>query len=389
MNYELIALAVFIALLTVFLIVKRKKLEVQKIVWPLLYFVLYKTKLGLNAMDKISKRKKLMKAFGVAGVWVGFVGMGFISFMLIWNIIHILTTPAVDSGVGIVLPIPGVKGIFYVPFFYWIISILVVASVHEFSHGMIARFNKVKIKSSGFAFLGVLLPIIPAAFVEPDEKDLKKKKSMKQLQVFAAGPLSNIILGFIFLGIFVLLAPPIAGQFDVGVNITGIEEDGAISNTSIAVGEKIVSINNQSIIIIEDFITELNEKKPGDQINMETDKSNYSITLGANPDNPESPYLGIDLAKYEAVKPEVAEKFGTFIPGAELWIVKLIWWLYLLNFGIGIFNLVPVGPIDGGRMVYVSLREKYKKDKALKIAGWISLVFLALIVLNVLIGFFV
>ena len=81
----------------------------------------------------------------------------------------LFTKPAASSGVGLVLPFKA-KGVFYVPFFYWIISIFVIAVVHEFSHGLIARANNIKVKSSGFAFLALLVPIIPAAFVEPDEK---------------------------------------------------------------------------------------------------------------------------------------------------------------------------------------------------------------------------
>lgn len=389
MNYELIALAVFVALLTLFLVLKRKKLEIQKIVWPLLYFVLYRTKLGLKAMDKIAKHRRLMKVFAVAGVVVGFVGIFSISGLLIWNLIKMILEPAVASGVSVVLPIKGVKGVFYVPFFYWIISILVIASVHEFSHGMIARFNKIKIKSSGFAFLGLLFPIIPAAFVEPDEKELGKKKLMQKLEVFAAGPFSNIVSGFIFLGIFLLIAPPlVTSMWDFhGMNITDINNKSALIGTNITVGDTILKIDSKNVTLIDQFIEEMDAKKPGQPIILETDKGNYNLTLKEHPDNQTKAYLGVNVEQNRFIKPTVIARFGNFLPNAAMWIMGLIWWLYLLHLGIGLFNLVPAGPIDGGQMVRAVMFKKFKKDKAAKICRWISIFFLLIIVLNVLAGF--
>ena len=59
------------------------------------------------------------------------------------------------------------------------------------------RFN-IKIKSSGFAFFGIFLPLIPAAFVEPDEKQLKKSKFFEKVSLLGAGSTSNFIFGIIF-----------------------------------------------------------------------------------------------------------------------------------------------------------------------------------------------
>jgi membrane-associated protease RseP (regulator of RpoE activity) len=388
MNYELIALVVFVLLMTAFLVARRKRVEIQKIVPYVFYFVLYKTKIGLKLMDKVSRKEKFMRVFAIVSIIVGFAGMVLICVLLVHNLYKIAFFPAAVSGVGIVLPIKA-KGVFYVPFFYWIISILVVASVHEFSHGMIARLNKVRIKSSGFAFLALFLPIIPAAFVEPDEKELKKKKTKQQLEVFAAGPFSNIVLGFIFLGLFLLIAPPVvesALNFN-GANITGISNSSVLLGTNISVGESIKRIDNTNITFVDDFTGIMQNKTPGQPIIIETDRANYSAVLGHSPKNNSTAYLGVSVAQNKDLKPEVAKKFGSFLPNTVIWILGLFWWLYLLNLGIGIFNLVPVGPIDGGRMVYVSLLKRYREERAKRIANWISIVFLMIIVLNVVAGF--
>ena len=390
MNYEIVALAVFILLITLFLVLKRKNVELQKVIFPVLYFVLYKTKIGLHAMDRFSKNKKFVKVFNLLSVIIGFAGMGLICVLLVYNLYKIAFIPEAISGVGLVLPIKA-KGVFYVPFFYWIISILVVASVHEFSHGMIARFHKVKIKSSGFAFLALLLPIIPAAFVEPDENGLKKKKTRQQLQVFAAGPFSNIVIGAAFLGLFLLLAPPLVNSaldFN-GANITEISNDSVISGMNISAGDTISRIDGMNISYVDDFVAAMQNRTPGEEIDIGTNRGNYSVVLGKNPKNDSKAYLGVAVGQNRDIKPKVKEKFGSFAPNAAMWIIGLFWWLYLLNVGIGIFNLVPVGPIDGGRMVYVSLLKRYREKRAKRIANWISIIFLLVIVLNVVGGFVV
>src|SRR3989338_5161207 len=390
MSIELISLIVFVVILTLFIIFKRKKIEIQKVLFPALYFILYKTKIGLKSMDSLSRKERLVRIFNFASVFIGFLGMATICIMLVYNLYNIAFFPEAVSGVGLVLPVK-VKGAFFVPFFYWIISILVIASIHEFCHGWIARYHKVKIKSSGFAFLAIFLPIIPAAFVEPDEKELAKKKPKAQMQVFAAGPFSNIVLGFVILGIFALVAMPIVdGVMNFGgANISSIANDSVLVSSGISANDSIIGIDGKNITYVSDFTDFMQNKSPGDEILLKTDKGDYPVALGQNPKNSSKAYLGVTVEQNKNIKPDVISKYGSFIPSALIWILGLLYWLYLLNLGIGIFNLVPVGPIDGGRMLLIGLEKYFKKDKAKKIMGSVSLFFLLMIILNVLAGFLV
>ncbi len=387
MSTELIALIVFILLMSVFLIVKRKNVEIQKIIFPLFYFILYKTKIGIGLMEKIAlKYRKTIEYVSYAGIIVGFIGMAAISFLLCSNLYKAIITPSAMPAVGLVLPIK-VKGTFFVPFFYWIISILVIATVHEFSHGIVARKIGLKIKSSGFAFLAILLPVIPAAFVEPDEKKLKTKSCRQQLAVFAAGPFSNLILGGIILGIFLLAAPPIVERiYDFqGVQVLDVTNASPAFNAGVSINETITGVDGKNVTYTEDFINLMSNKSAGDKILLKTDKKDYEIALGKNPKNNQS-YLGVSLSQKAEFNKNLVKKIGTFIPSAAIWIIGLLYWLYLLNLGIGIFNLVPVGPIDGGRMLQLVFRKILKKkgDKYFKA---ISMIMLIVIVANLLIGF--
>ncbi len=376
-----------------FLYANRKKIVIQKILFPFLYFSMYKTKLGLNLMDKMAKKHpKFLKYLAYAGIIIGFLGMALISFFLIQNVYKIITATTAVAGVALVLPLK-VKGSFYVPFFYWIISIFLIALVHEFSHGVVARAYKLKIKSSGLAFLNVIVPIIPAAFVEPDEKELRKRPKMQQLSVFAAGPFSNIIFAFVVLALMGLVIAPVSNAiFNYnGILVTGFtpgNETFPAENAGIKENELIIGIDSMPITTVENFTEIMQTKIPGEPVVITTNITNYNIILAESPENKSRGYLGVYLTQNQEIKENILQKYGKILPDIFIWFVGLFYWLYVLNLGIGLFNLAPLGPIDGGRMLQLLMHKLFKKRKGDKVWKAISYIFLGLIIINILFAFF-
>src|SRR3989344_3695086 len=205
MNIDLISALIFYALLVLFFLVKRKKFDVQGKI-----FVLYKTKIGLNLMDRLAKKiPRLLKVVSFIGIIVGFLGMIVILGFLVYGTYQLFTVPDAKPVLAPVFPGIHIPGAPVLSFWHWIIALFVVAGIHEFSHGVISRVYGIDIKSSGFAFLGPIL----AAFVEPDEETLKKKKRIQQLSVFAAGPFSNILLGVVLLFLVPLVFNPLINNY--------------------------------------------------------------------------------------------------------------------------------------------------------------------------------
>ena len=68
-----------------------------------------------------------------------------------------------------------------------------------------------------------------------------------------------------------------------------------------------------------------------------------------------------------------------------LWLVELFFWLYVISFGIGLFNLLPLGPLDGGRMFMIVIKNYIKQENIgniiIKTMTWFCLV---LIFINLL-----
>ena len=60
-------------------------------------------------------------------------------------------------------------------------------------------------------------------------------------------------------------------------------------------------------------------------------------------------------------------------------------WLWIISFGVGLFNLLPLGPVDGGKMLMVGLSYFTKDENKIKTFWkYISFFVLGLIVINLL-----
>ena len=344
---------------------------------------LYKTKFGLKFMDKLPRlAPKLFHVLGWLGLLLGYAGMIFIFLVLIKETFTFLITPGAVPPLAPVLPGVQIPGAPKLSFWHWIISIFIVAVVHEFSHGIFARLYKIKIKSSGFAIFGPIL----GAFVEPDEKQLKKAKKHKQLAVFAAGPFANLIFGIFFLLILnFFISPMLPGYFQpAGLEVNAIQEGFPMDLSGIEIPFIIHEINGMSTENFTSFLLTIAEVKPNDKLLLKTDKGNYEIIAAENPLNKSMGYLGISDYKTNL---EVKEKYAAYgkLPFALIWIEILLLWLFLINLGVGLFNLLPLGPLDGGRIFFVSALALTKSEKkATWLLGLVSIICLILIVINLL-----
>jgi len=373
---DLTALIIFIIIIVIFFIKKRSRFEIQGKV-----IALYKTKIGLKKMDILSRLPtKFLTTLSVISISLGFAGMFIICYLLIKETAKLFFVPGTAVSIAPVLPYAPIPGLPSITFFHWIISIFVVAVIHEFSHGVFARFNKIRIKSSGFAFFGPIL----AAFVEPDEKQLNKQSRLAQLSVFSAGPFSNIVTGFIFILIAsFLVTPALASSFDVeGIKIVDLEENYPALEAGLEKEDIILSVNSIPIESSEDLTNVMKEIKPGETIIVETKRGEFSVQTTSALEDQEIAVIGI------SVTPELQNnKTGLLRYGAYFlfWFSKLLNWIIILSLGIGLANLLPIGPVDGGRMLYTFLGSFIKRPKITKrIWNFVSYFVLLLIIVNIL-----
>ncbi len=283
--YDITFLIAFGLFVIIFLYRRRKNLQREGILY------LYRTKLGVRFIDYIGKKyKRTLKVLGYFVIVLGYVMMVVMLYLLGQLVYYFLKYPSVVRAIKIppIMPLipylPSIFNISFLPpfyFTYWIIAIAIIAISHEFAHGIFARFIKVKVKSTGFGFLGPFL----AAFVEPDEKQMNKKSVSSQLSVLSAGSSANFIMTIIFFIImylfFALTFVQAGATFDTyaatAINVTSITSLG---------GYAIGSANLEKISnLIENEELEESFKIPLDGenlslIELRTGEEKYFIDIG-------------------------------------------------------------------------------------------------------------
>ena len=384
---EGILIALFLAITTFFVYKYRARLTIIKppVVFPFLYAALYKSRRGINEMDRVARRfPRLLRYAGYLGILVGFLGMAVVTFSVIQSFLNLFLRPEQAAGVAPVLPLKA-KGVFFILFFYWIISIFILAVVHEFSHGVIARLYRIPLKATGFGFLGIIFPAIPFAFVEPHETAMARRNLRQQFSMLAAGAFSNIVVGFLFFGLFLLTAPLASNAFLEfnGVGITGfVNETSPLKVAGASVGEVIIGVNDAPIYHYDNFTKFLEKTQPGQKVKIKTNASEYLVVLASNPDKPDRGYLGVLAEPNAEVKENAKKLLGGALAPMVFWLLGLLATLYLLNIGIGLFNLIPIlTPIqaDGGRMLRLAAERFLGKKTGEQLWKFVSLIILAMV----------
>jgi Zn-dependent protease len=377
MNYDLLFLVIFYLILLIIFKVFRNKFEIQYKV-----FALYKTQWGIKLMDKIAKKfPNLLYFIGYVSVFIGFVGMIVTLGFIFYATYKFLFVPNAEAALAPLLPgIVVNESLPVLSFWHWILAILIVAAIHEFSHGVFARLSNIKIKSSGFAFIGPLL----AAFVEPDEKQMKKKSIKEQLFVYSAGPFSNIILGIVaFFALFLIFVPLTQSMTEItGLQIMQIDSNLPINKSGLTNGLIIEEIDGLKINNVDSVTNALAEKKAGDVVKVIANNSSYDVILSQHPKDSRKVMLGITMSGLNVELKESLQNYSWLYKTLQ-WLSLLVFWIVNISIGVGLFNLLPLGPVDGGRMFHAAMIGITKNEKkAIRILSVISFIIFAMILIN-------
>lgn len=310
------------------------------------------------------------------GIVVAFGAMIFITWTLVSTLPTVFDTPSVS------IIIPGVEmpgSSIYIPFVYGLIALATVLVVHEFSHGIQSVGEKISIKSIGL----LLFAIIPGAFVEPDEEELKSAKRSSRLRVYAAGSVANITLALIAMLLLSLISMGIPAFFDEnGIEIDRIVSDSP-SDGILKEGMIIESINNEKVNDSESYVNIVGSFHPGDNVSVQTDQGTYNVVLDKNPNNESVGFFGIQASKHFEM---INDSLGP-IPWVLFELLELFQWVAMLNLGIGLFNLLPLKPLDGGYMLEILLSYKLSEEHYKPIVNALSVVMAMIIVFSLVAGF--
>ena len=377
----------FYLVLAIIIFINRKKFQVES-----KFILLYRTKYGINLINKFAdKYKEFVKVVGYSAIGLGFIGMLTIAGFFVKGIYDLLFVPSAPPTMSLVIPgiqIPGSP--IFIPFWYGIIALFIVVLFHEFGHGVVSRAHGIPVKSTGIVFFGPLI----GAFVEPDEKKLVKQPSPVQVSMFAAGPFFNAILvGIIFLITSFIFYPIIMSMAEpTGITFNEIQENYSAEQYGLKADIAYMRINNFNITNYNDFSYVISSSRPGDNLTFYSNDSNTTVTVGSHPDDNSRPYLGVfgPSIKYELKEntPKNRAIYSALLlfsnPFATTFLdYALLEWILILSLGIGLANLLPLGPVDGGRMLHTTLVDINGKEKGTKL--WLRISLITFIVLIILI----
>ncbi len=387
----------FVVALIAIILIDRKNITRDSIL------ILRKTKRGKKFLSMLGKRfPRGLKFIGMAGVFVTFAASVYSFYFLLNVVVSALIVRKAIGSLSLVLPSPTpnavmLPGVFGIPFWHMIISLAILVVVHEGSHGLMAVRERVPIKSLGWG----LLLVIPLAFVEPNEKVMEKRGDWPQLRIFAAGSFANfIVAGFVLLISFPLLL----GLFTpAGVGFIGYDKGYPAEHINLT--GVITEINGQDVKTTGDLASIMKTVHPGEVIKIVTKDRNgegnivtktYELTTAERLDDKGKPtgeaYMGIkgvldgnDLSRFFLpavlfINPDF-DLFFSVNAGLEAYyggikfLLQLLSFLFIINFGVGLVNMLPVKPLDGGKMWEIIFKRVFPKrsGEITRTVGYITL----------------
>ncbi|WP_048151013.1 site-2 protease family protein [Methanolacinia paynteri] len=343
---------------------------------------------NVRFLDWFRNYSGFFRIYGTIGAVVVAVVSVFFSVLMIFSFLFYLRETPPNTEIfhaTNLLAIPGVND--FIPLTFAVIFGLVFAmAIHELGHGILARVEDMRVKSTGLLFF--IIPI--GAFVEPDEEDVEKARGMPKIRMYGAGITNNLVVSLICLvllaGLVGMLTPSDSAY------IYGVHTGYPAYNASIPPDSLILAIDGETVSSYMDVSRVLNGTSPGDTISMTVlnsgEESLYNITLSEWPEGSgakDSGFMGISYYNNQVI----TDTFGTYTlsplgpmflsyipinvfmgddtsglgfllidrPYQVAWnepfpgyfqVIQVVFWLFWWNFVLGTFNALPLVPLDGG-----------------------------------------
>jgi membrane-associated protease RseP (regulator of RpoE activity) len=314
---------------------------------------------------------------------------------------------------------------------YGLIALIITLVIHEAGHGIVARVFNIRVESTGILlFLGI--PI--GAFVNIEQQELVRASFKQKSSILTAGALNNMIMAAISLialyFVISTLAPlPTSGEPRFGVVVTDINDGSLAAKVGLTKGSIIQTIAGQNVRSVEDLGNLLrsnlghrieitwHDKTGGNKANsidlppfVQANKGimgiyirdvapdpsvvlqRYKNAFTSNPIallTPPTLGQGMYAVPYSDL---MASKYESNIIGPSFPIIaNILFWIWFINFNVGIFNALPISFLDGGSW-YSSLIESKTKSKTTVVknaALLLSLVMIVIVIMSITLPYFI
>jgi membrane-associated protease RseP (regulator of RpoE activity) len=351
--------------------------------------LMIKTRRGRSALDRWGRFVRFWTVLGDVGISLAVIAMGaIVALLLLGAALSFRISPANAPSPQEALGLPGINPI--IPVGYGIVALAIGVVLHELFHGIIARSQKIGVKS-----LGVLWCVVPVgAFVEQDDAEMTAAPRRKRDRVAAAGVLANFLLTVVFFFALSALVASSVQPAAAGVAVAQVESGMPAAAANLTAGDIITSVNGTSTPTVSAFESALALTVPNQTIALSYyahsngSTVTTSVKLAADPYVNGRGFLGVEilgltpaglkqtlvwplaspaggatgvldwitlpLAGLQPVAGTTSDYFHLTGPLAAqgsgpFWIeANLLYWLAWMNFLLGLSNALPLVPLDGG-----------------------------------------
>ena len=336
----------------------------------------------------------------------------------------------------------------------------VLITIHEFGHFIVARICRVKInefsigmgpkifsrtaKKSGIVYSFRALPVGGYVSMEGEseksdnENSFYKKPAWQRLLISVAGPIMNILLGFLMTVVLVLTSLDANGDIVMlSTTVGGFQDEAVSDDYGLQIGDEIIKVGGVNVHTGVELMYEIGMQ--GSDLIETTDKTAFvSVDLTVRRDgstvvlndvlfradtgdgfvmgNPDfkiyrdevtfgnvikhSFYRGISSVKmvwdtltglftgrfgFQAVSGPIGTTEAIATAASDGW-YSLIYFFTIISINLGIMNMLPILPLDGGHIVFhiyeiiVRKPAPEKLRNALQLAGVVLLFGLMIVV---------
>jgi len=400
---------------------KRVRAEVK---FPL---ILIHTPFGLDFFDKVAATKAA-RVYAKFNIYLMPIITALAIGLIAMSLIATFSNAAARAGERNLGPqsnllIPGLNP--YLPWTYGWIALVVTIIIHEAGHGIVARVYNVKVESTG---LLLILGFPIGAFVNIAQEELSRTPLKQKSAILTAGPLNNMIIALVCLFALYFIASSLTpiqthNVPQYGVVVIGVGDHSLAGSIGLSKGDIVETVAGQKVHNTDDLLKTLKSNLGNTVRIMWQDASGHRITRSVTlPESVQANHgvLGVTITNGVPDPVQVLNKYKdafTFhsnpiillfpptivqevVPYSDLMapkyhsntlgpafpaVANMIFWLMFFNFNVGIFNALPIGPLDGGQF-YNSLIERKvnSKKKKLKNASLVvTLVMTAVVIMSV------
>ncbi len=388
--------------------------------------ILIHTPWGIEFFDKVAKWR-IARYYASFNTYLMPAITAIAVFLIVGSLMLMFADDRAREGVRGVGPaanllIPGVNPL--LPITYGLAALIITIIIHEAGHGIVARVYNIRVDSTGIVlFLGI--PI--GAFVNIERDELNRATLKQKSAVLTAGPLNNMILAVAsLLAMFFVVStlvplPPDPNTPQFGVMVMSVNSESIAESLGIEEESVIQYVADRQIISLDDLSESL-RMNLGNTIdiswmNRDGETIVHEVTLPAVVE-PGRGTLGVSVTVLSNDPQEVLDVYKSLfvqnpiavllpptlqqgiVPFSDLMapkytstvfgdyfplVANMLFWLWFINFNVGIFNALPIGPLDGGQLYGAVIENKVKSKALARNANALLTLIMAAVVIAVLV----